>query len=77
MKAGRFTVKRFIEGVSSNAESLDVILATDADRLEAAIARKDAALRRCVEWMAQDPLLPFTTEAREIYEVARAALEET
>lgn len=56
--------------------TMDVILATDADRLEAAISRKDEALRRCMGWMAEDPLMPFTTEAQEIYEVAKAALED-
>jgi hypothetical protein len=35
-----------------------------------------AVLRRCVEWMAQDPLLPFTTEASEIYNAAREFTEE-
>jgi len=73
MKAKRFTVKRFIEGVSSNAESLDVILATDADRLEAAIARKDAALRRWQEaWESGD-----SVKRAQAYAVAKAALEET
>jgi len=82
MKAGRFTVKRFIEGVSSNAESLDVILATDADRLEAAISRKDEALRRCMEAMrgaqSQNWIGSANWKAWEdIIAVAKAALEET
>jgi len=56
-------------------------MATDADRLEAAIARKDEALKRCMEaiaslvlWLHDDDI---PVELVQATDAARAALEET
>ena len=77
MKAKRFTCGE----VENYPTDPDWIMATDADRLEAAIARKDEALKRCVEaiaslvlWLHDDDI---PVELVQATDAARAALEET
>ena len=70
-------VKRFVAYAAEHDEGpYDVILATAADRLEAAISRKDEALRRCVETYDKSLDIYDVDLSLAIY-AARAALEET
>lgn len=88
MKAKRFTiVERWIQWYPAGPMEMPqadgkYILATDADRLEAAISRKDEALRRCVEAMkkAEPVFVQSPSDLAEwdgIVAAARAALEDT
>ena len=82
-KEEQVKAKRFTCGELENYPTdPDWIMATDADCLEAAISRKDAALHRCVDAMrgaqSQNWIGSANWKAWEdIIAVAKAALEET
>jgi len=69
-KAKRYRQYEIAEEFADTGEQM--VLATDAERLEAAISRKDAALRRWQEaWKSGD-----SVKRAQAYAAARAALEE-